>query len=219
MILLAASAWAADLSLGVLGTVGSDLADATFADRTAHYPFGGGLLVPLRWSPRPGAALRVSLDLEALGGHDTVVWDTPSATYASTDHWSMAGVALLDVGGELEFVPSAVVTPYLGAGLAAGLVANFHSFGGDTEELLDPTQNDLDNPSNVDPYTVAGVPGATAWFGLRVGRSVALDLEAGYTVAFVPAEALQKSPEQLGAQRSAYALDVLRIGVGIAVPL
>ena len=44
------------------------------------------------------------------------------------------------------------VSPYVGA-VCGAWIANYHSLGGDTQVLLDPSQNDLDDPGNVDPYT------------------------------------------------------------------
>lgn len=206
-------------SVGVLGAVATDLPDTSFDDPSARYALGGGLIVPVRWSPRPGAAVRVTVTALGAGGHDTVAWVEDGVALESRDHWSMLSVGQITVGGEFEFAPSALVTPLVGAGLGGGVVANFHSFGGDTQALLDPSQNELDNPQNVDPYTLGAVPAAEAWAGLRVGRTVAFAVEAGYTLSFVPAETLQKTPAELGARRSAYALDLLRVAVGLSVPL
>lgn len=206
-------------SVGVLGAVATDLPDSTFADPSARFSFGGGLIVPVRWSPRPGASVRMTVTALGAGGHDTVAWVEDGVAYESRDHWSLVSVGQVTLGGEFEVAPSAVVTPLLGAGLGAGVVGNFHSFGGDTQALLDPAQNELDNPQNIDPYTVGAVPAAEAWAGLRVGRTVAFAVEAGYTLSLVPAEQLQKTPAELGARRSAYALDLLRVAVGLSVPL
>jgi hypothetical protein len=48
---------------------------------------------------------------------------------------------------------------------------------------------------------------------------VALELEAGYEVSFLPEAPLQKAPTTLDASRSPWWLDVVRVSGGVSFPL
>jgi hypothetical protein len=219
VILLLGHAAAADLRIGVIPMAFMDLPDEAFADPSARFPVGGGLSIPFAYSPRPGTSFRATLTLAVAPGQDTVTWSDERYVYESGDHWTMVGAGLISLGGEVEILPEAAITPLFGGAAGGGVVATFHSFGGDTQALLDPDANDLEDPQNIDPYTRQPVPAAEVWAGMRMGKHVAVDIEAGYTVAFVSAAPLQKSPSELGAKRSAYALDFVRFGLGVSVPL
>lgn len=218
-MILVASTFAATTHLGVLGMAMGDLPDAALEDPTAQFPIGGGLVVPLRWAPRPGAALRGCLALAAAPGEDTVTWVEDGVLYESRDHWAMVGLASLTVDAEVELWPEAGSSPFFGAGAGGALTGSFHSFGGDSRALLDPSENDLDDPDNVDPYTLQLAPTAEVYLGLRVGRGLALDAELAYALTWVAGENLQKAPAELQPRRLAYALDTLRLAVGLSFPL
>lgn len=219
MTLLAAGvASAGGWTAGVQAAIVGDPPDAV---SQGYYAPGGAVAVPLRHTIRPGADIRVALDLAMAGGHDSVSWRENDVAFESADHWSMVMAGRIFVGPELAFTPGRPMTPYLGAGIGAGVVANFHSFGDDTSLLLDPEQNALDDPMNVDPWTLSFVPAAEVHGGLRfaVSERVAVEVDLGYTASYIPAAPLRKSPPELDARRAAYALDLARVGVGVTVPL
>lgn len=207
-----------DLRVGAMAGIIADPADAFGGGATSYAP-GGALVVPFRWNIRPGTSLRAALDVDAAGGRDVVTWTESDAAFQSSDHWSMVTAARLFLGPELAFLPDAGWTPYVGGGVGGGPVWNFHSFGGDTALLLDPAENSLDDDGNIDPFTVSWVPGVEVHGGVRVGRRVALEVELGYAASYIPAAPLRKSPPELGARRTAYALDLARVAVGVSAPL
>jgi hypothetical protein len=215
---LAAEPW----RVGVQAAVTRDLPDASLASGGARFDVGAGVVVPVRYALAPGADVRATLELSGASGADRVEWVEPGAggpvTWYSDAHWALYTAATLSAGP--EFALGGRVAPYLGAEAGAALVGTWHSFWGDTAPLLDPERNDLDDPDNIDPYTLQAVPAAGAHLGLRVGvpERLALEVELGYTVAFLPAAPLRKSTPALDASRSAYALDVLRLGLGISLP-
>lgn len=178
---------------------------------------GGALVVPIRWSPRPGATLRIDVGLDVAIGSDRVEW-TPEGEDApvySDDHWALVTSGRLLAGPEWTFAPNASRTPYLAMGGGVAGVMHFHTFSGDTEALGEGLAGELA------PYSLQAVPAAGAALGMRFGRPgrLAVELEAGYSAAFLPAARLQRAPPSLGAIRSAYALDVVRLGIGVALPL
>ncbi len=209
---------APEFRAGALVGAVADPADAFGGSATSYAP-GGALVVPVRWNVRPGTSLRAALDLNVAGGHDVVTWTESDAAFQSSDHWSMVSAARIFLGPEVDFRPEASWTPYVGGGVGGGAVWNFHSFGGDTALLLDPTQNALEDDGNIDPYTVSWVPAVEVHGGFRVGKRVALEVEVGYAASYIPAAPLRKSQPELGARRTAYALDLARVAVGISAPL
>ena len=180
---------------------------------TAFGP-GASLVVPFRWSVKPGASVRVHLELGAATGHDRVVWvqevDGESVGVFSDDQEAGYAAARLLVGPEVALFPRKGVSPYVGVGVGPALVTNWHRFDGASAALQ------TDSASTLQATGAAG-----ADVGLRLGRpdGVAVDIEVGYTVSFLPAASLQQAPPELEASRSPYALDVVRGGLGVTIPL
>jgi hypothetical protein len=110
------------------------------------------------------------------------------------------------------------VAPYLGADLGVAWVGTFHSFGGPTEVLLDPEQNNLESGSNIDPWTSQAtfVTDLHGGVDLPVGERVALWVETGYSVAFLNSRELRKTPPELDATRDPYGWNAFRIGAGVS---
>lgn len=214
--LLATAAIAAEpptWSVGVGAAVSADLPAVEGLATTAFGP-GGSLVVPVRWSPAPGAVLRAHLELGAAAGHDRVVWtedvDGASVGVYSEDHAAGYGAARLLVGPEVSFLPRRRFSPYLGAGVGGGLVTNWHSF---------EVGSDVLGTSRASTMQAVGAAGVD--LGARLGPpgGVAVEFEVGYTVSFLPAASLQEAPAELEASRSPYALDVVRGGLGVSIPL
>lgn len=215
--LLLAPAHAADpWSIAVHASAGKDLPAAESLPAGA-LGAGGGVRMPVRWSPRPGAALRVELAVDLAPGSDRVEWspEGQGAVVYSDRHWTFVAGAWGLAGPEWTLVPRAPQSPYLAAGGGLAGVAHFHVFEGTSAELGEGLAGEIA------PYTFQVVPAAGAALGMRFGRSEALafEVEVGYSAAFLPAARLQRAPASLEASRSAYALDVVRLGVGVTLPL
>ena len=219
---LAQSGQAADMSLGVqLGGV-ADLPDAVSKEHT-KFGLGPSFGVVYRVHLASYARVRAGVQAHLATGNDRVTWDAEvegeNIRLYDQDHFSMvAGVAF--TGGFDVLVPKELpITPYFGGDLGGLWMGTYHSFGGDTQVLLDPSQNDLDDPNNVDPYT-----SQIAWLtefhiGLEktFGERVFMNLEAGYQMAYMGEKALKKTPEEYNARREAYGWNAVRFGLGLGL--
>lgn len=222
--LLAASAFGADLTAGVVVGVSSDLPDIVSAE---YARFGPGLMlqVPLFVEIAPAARLRAALRADLAPGSDRVVWtqtiDGEAVRFYDDDHWAMLGSMALTVGGDFTGPADWPVRPYFGVDGGAARVTTWHSLGGNTQILLDPAQNDLSDPRNIDPYTAQFTWLADVHAGASrdVSDRVALWLEAGYSLAFLDARPLRKTPPELDATRSAYGWNAIRVGLGVGFAL
>ena len=164
------------------------------------------------------ASLRISLVTAAGPGHDTVYF-FDDTWQVSKEHWALLAATSFLLGPSARFPAQGSLQGVVSA--SAGLMAlgTFHDFGAGTQVLLDPAQNQLDNPDNIDPYTLQAVPAFDLAAGIRVGKPVALTIDLGYTAAHVPAAGLEGAPSEAGAGRTALALDAIRLAVGVTVPL
>lgn len=184
-----------------------------------HLGVGLGLFLP-----GSGARLQASLELQAGAGWDRIEWvDDGVATY-DVDHLAVVWSARLLVGPGLDLpVPDAVpLTPYVQLGVGGGRVWTHHSFGDATGPLMDPAVNDLASPTNLDPYTVQWAPAVGGALGVRWPLRIldmALVLEAGYTVSFLPTTPVRRTLAEHQVVRADYGLNVARVGVGLALPL
>jgi hypothetical protein len=198
-----------------------------FADgedrRATGASFGPGptLRMPLMFDAGAWRA-RVGLRVDAATGQDRVEWSRSingeSVRFYNDAHWT--GVALVGAvaGIDAMFPASDTLRPFVGVGLGPAVVWNFHSFGGDSQILLDPLQNELDDPLNVDPYSVRAVPLTEARVGVQwdVTEKRALWLEVGSGGAFVPEAALRKAPTDVGAVRTAFGWTGIDVVAGYA---
>lgn len=220
LLLLTTLAAASDWSVGLQLGAARDLPADPSLDGAA-FETGPALSVPVRWSPRPGASLRLGFDGHLGTGADRVVWTETddegfSDTWYSDAHWTLLTTLRATAGPEFQLLPAKRFTPYLGVGGGGAVVTHFHDFTGDPDVLLGSAR-----AGGLQPYTVQVVPAASAQVGLRFGRParLAVELEGSYGASFVPAAGLYGAPSTLGATRSAYALDVARVGLGLSFPL
>lgn len=220
---VAAPAAAAEIDLGVGAALALDLPDRASKDYASFGP-GPSLLVPLRVGLTEHARLRSTLRADLGFGSDRVTWgvevDGQQLRVASEDHWAMLAAAGLTVGPEVSLPVSGPVVPYLGAELGAAWVGTYHAFGPDAAILLDPDQNELDNPKNVDPYTtqLALLTDLHAGVSLGAGDGVGGWAELGYSAAYLGARTLNKSPAEIDARREAYGWNPLRLAAGVRIP-
>jgi hypothetical protein len=215
---------AMDMSLGV--NVGGliDLPDKVSKD---HTKFGFGPSFGLSYSVRVAsvARLKASLQTALQTGNDRVSWeyqvDGETVRVFDDDHFSMlVGVGLL-AGVDVMVPGDLPITPYLGGQVGGVWVGTYHSFGGATQPLLDPTQNDLEDSGNVDPYTEQLALMTELHLGVekRFGETISLSFETGYSMAFLPTKALKKTDESLNAQREAFGWNAIRLGLGLSFHL
>lgn len=214
---------AAELALSVGADATYDPADAVEPLSDSAAGLGGGLRLPLRIGLGEGAWLRASLHAGLARGRDRVEWSQydGAVRYYSDDHWTLVQSTALLAGPQVDLGRGDGARPYLGAQVGGALVTGFHSFHGDAAVLLDPAQGDVTSGSHIDPYTRQLAPMVDLFGGLRLMPSspVAMELEAGYSLSFLDQVALQKSRPELGAIRTAYGLDAVRVGLAAAFSL
>jgi hypothetical protein len=220
---LGGPARAAELALAVGADATLDPADAVEPLSDSAAGVGGSLRVPLRIGLGEGAWLRASLHAGLSRGRDRIEWSQydGAVRYYSDDHWTLVQSTALLVGPQVDIGRGRGARPYLGAQVGGALVTGFHSFHGDAAVLLDPAQGDVTSGSHIDPYTRQLAPMADLFGGVRLMPSspVAIEVEAGYSLSFLDQVALQKSRPELGAIRTAYGLDAVRVGLAAAFSL
>lgn len=223
---LFSTAHAFDTSVGVLAGGTFDLPDRASGGYTRFNP-GGGLAVPVRIRVGESSFVRASMRLDSATGNDRVTWDATAGDQrvrlSSRDHWTLLTAAALTVGGEVRAPTDWAVLPFGGASLGGTWVGTWHSFGQsdegvDTTSLLDPEQNELTDPNNIDPWAGGFAVLAEVHLGAAVPVSDGLELllETGYSVAFLPEADLNKAPPSANARRSAFGWNPLRVQVGLA---
>ena len=109
------------------------------------------------------------------------------------------------------------MTPYLGGDVGGLWTGTYHSFGGDTQHLLDPDQNDLDNTNNVDPYTaqVAWLTEFHVGIEKTLGDRIYINFESGYQMAYLGEKSLKKAPTSYDARREAFGWNAVSFGLGL----
>lgn len=201
--------------LGIEVEAGVDLAGSTDGTDAG---FGPGLVVPARIRVAQGVDVRLSLGTFGLLGHDRVEWTEQGVEWYSDGHRSIYGVGEGTAGLEFGFAPVSAVNPWLGVQAGARAVAGWHTFGGGTASLREGEKATLRDTIQMAPVIGAAV-------GVRLKspntgpRGVAVEVEAGYSVSFLPEVPLGEVPTAFGASRTAFALDRARLGFGVSFPL
>ena len=185
---------------------------------------GPSLVVPVRFEVSPHVRLRVDLNLETASGVDELTWlgDVDGVPVRRTDadgHLAIFGGLGLNFGLQASVPVRGPARPYLAAGGGLFGVGMYHALRDGTAVLLDPDQNDLGDPGNIDPYTlsVAGNLFVAGGVEVEVQKRVELWVEIGYSAALVGAAPLRKTPEAFDARREAFVWNPLRAGLGVTV--
>ncbi len=226
MTTIAGPSWAGDrVSLGLGAGVSADLDDRASAGET-RFSAGPSLVVPLRVQLVPSLRFRIDVRLESGFGVDQLTWSQPvdDGALRLTDddsHGAFLGAVALEGGFDVSLPVQGPAVPYVMGGLGFAVVGNYHALRGGSAVLLDPDQNDLGNPRNVDPYTVQVAALASLGLGvnIRVFERVDLWVETGYAAAFIAPRTLRKTPPELDARREAFAWNPIRAGAGFQVRL
>ncbi len=223
VLLVAHPALAAEVEVGVGAGLAKDLGDRVSRDY-ARFGLGPNLLVPVRVALSPHAAVRATARAELGVGSDRVTWvrdiDGRDVRVGSDDHWAMVAAGGLTVGPELRLPVDGPVAPVLGAEAGAAWIGTYHSFSGESAVILDPKQNDLDDPGNVDPFTTNLTVLSDVHAGVvSTGDGPGFWAEVGYAAAYVRGAGLRKSVGALDARREAYGWNPLRVAAGVRIPL
>lgn len=222
LVLLGAvqSSHATDMSIGVqLGGV-LDFTDRASAEHT-QFGFGPALALTYRLRFSEYARARFGVQSHLATGSDRVSWevevDGEPVRLHDDEHFAMVVGLGVTAGFDVMVPKDMVVTPYFGGDVGVSWFGTYHSLGGNTQVLLDPGQNELDNPNNVDPYTSQFAWVTEFHVGLEkgFGDRVLVHLETGYQMAFLDAQPLKKASEGYDAQREAYGWNALRLGLGV----
>ena len=224
LLLLASLPSAEALELGVRGAMSEDLpdGDGISADPTASFDVG----------PEFGLFVRYPLvdrvDLEgSLGTHWSQGWDRVSLDDelgVEQEEQLAAGLSLwsLVVGPVLRMPGPAGerVAPVLGTFVGVAQVGTRH-YSGETGPVegwpVLRSGEGNGEPSTV--YSRQWLPVAGARLGLRLQAtsSMAISLEAGYTVCNVPGSKLQDPPYYYQVTRSGFGLNIFSLGFGVSL--
>ncbi len=224
-----ASALAGGLSVGVGVDASVDLPDPKGTMSYSKGFAGAGLMIPVRYDLSDYASFRATVRTAFAPGHDRVSWGTPvpstsvdqpsEVRHASTDHWAMLAAGGLTVGLEAATKESGL-SPYFGVETGPVLVNTYHSFDADsgTSTLLSElTEDELKNPSTIEPFTSKLTLLTDLHAGVRTRGESGMGFwaEAGYATAFLKAQPLPHTKEILNAQRDPYGWNALRLGFGV----
>ena len=198
-----------------------DFADQASGEHT-NFGFGPTLALTYRLHFAEFARARFGLQSHLATGSDRVTWqvevDGEPMRLHSDEHFAMVVGAGVTAGFDVMVPKEMAITPYFGGDVGVSWFGTYHSLGGETQVLLDPEQNDLDNPNNVDPYTSQFAWVTEFHFGLEkdFGDRVLVHFETGYQMAFLDSQPLKKASEGYDARREAYGWNALRLGLGVA---
>ena len=208
-------------SLGVGASVGYDLPGPA-ADGGA-FGVAPGVQVPLTVSSGERVRWRFGLRGELGTGSDRVSWsevvDGAASRVTDTGHFALLATTALTVGPELALPSFGGVTPVFGVAAGPALAATFHAFDAEADFLLDPAQNALTDPGNLDPYTLQAALCTELHLGLRGGGRVGWWVDAGLGATWLGAAPLRKSLPGVDAQRDALRWDPARVTGGVSFAL
>jgi hypothetical protein len=223
-VLFPATTWAG-MVVGVGVGVSKDLGDAASTTNNTHLGVGPSLHIPVRYALGEHAYLRGTVRFDsALSGQDRLTWgqtiDGQDVRFYDDDHKAIMLGAGATIGLDADLTHGKGFTPYIGAEAGVAMINTYHSrlMNGILFKDEDVASNSVTS-GYLDPFTSQ----PTFITDLHLGgmypmtSSMALQLEAGYSLAYVDAHALSKTDEALGAMREAYGYNAIRLGVGVAL--
>jgi hypothetical protein len=237
-LFLAGFAWASLLfgsahaapRFGVGGAVGlqTDFLDRGRVD-TRLQP-GPVVAVPVRIAATPSVTVRTGLRFGFAQGVDTLTWGTTVDGFTARveddgSHKAFAVTGLAEVGLDVAAPVRGRVVPYAVVDLRGGFAGMYHALAGNSRVLLDPAQNNIGSPSNVDPYTTSGTLGGGLGLGVRTALGggaaapreapLSLEVEVGWSGAWWGAADVRKASPALDARREAFAWDGVTASVAL----
>ena len=206
-----------EVGIGLDATM--DLPDSGIDVPESHMGPGIALRLPTRVRLRDRVAIRVEPSMGLSWGQDRVEWlayEEMVPVYSDSHSTILSTVGLL-AGPEISPWPDASTAPYMGASFGFLLARHWHHFDGQEERLLGLAGGG----GGVHPYTDQLAPVVDVHGGLRleIGERLAMEVEAGYNVAFMREARLAQAPTALEAVRTAYGLNQLRMGINLVIPL
>jgi len=217
-LLCAAPAWAG-VELGIGLGLAQDLPDAGLHVPPTRLSTGPILRLPARWRFNDGFALRLTPGFGMAWGQDRVEWRAYGGTVPvySDDHGMTLTTASTLVGPELSPWHQESLSPYVGTSAGFLWARHWHRFDGKAQQLLGLG----DGGSGTHPYTDQVAPtveihGGVRWMG---SEALAIEVEAGYNVAFMREARLVQAPAVLDAVRTAYGLNPISIGLHLVYVL
>lgn len=198
----------------------------------ATFGWGTGLTIPLTVNFYQGLGLRFAVtamfsgeplfdsglaNIAFLTQQDANTWTAPE-NFRSRTAWIAGGNLAFNVNYTFPLLMG-TFKPYLGAGPGLFLNYVFTDLERDPVDytLLDNQYNDPTDGNNIDPYSVNMRPGFDGYFGVNflVQKSMHLNFEAAYDVAYMPEAPLLKATDGSNARRAAYTYSVLKFSSGL----
>jgi len=213
----------ADFDVGVGLDIAKDLPDPGLDLPKSQMGLGVVLRGPVRLGLGRNVGLRADPLFGISGGHDRVEWKEYDGLvpYHSDDHWTLLTQLGVVMGPELRPWPDLPAVPYIGTGLGGVWARHWHSFDGPAASVLNPADEGLSKGGHIDPYSDQFAAMVAVQGGVRLPdvAPFAIEVEAGYNVAFMSSARLRKARPGIGAVRTAYGLNLLRFGVNAVFPL
>lgn len=221
---VSSSAWGADVEVGVSLESGVDLPDPSSGEHTS---FGliPSLSVPVDFVLSDGLALRAAPRFTFATGTDRVLWDVPidgvDSTFFADDQRAFLAAASLLFGPVVRTQLTDRFSLHFGAAAGPSWVGTYHSLTATSFILFDPDQNDLTDPSNLDPFTSQIVLSTDLFTGasVEIAESIKVNFELGYSSSFVGEKSLVRGLAELNPRRAAFGWNPLRAGVGVQFSL
>lgn len=220
MLMTSPAAAKVPVSMGLGAGVAVDLPDRASGEDT-RLGVGPAMVIPIRIEALDFLRVRIDLRFEMGMGVDQLTWseDIDGVSVRITDddqHRAFVGNLALETGFDVLIPTGGKARPYLAGAVGIGMVGSYHALDGGSAVLLDPDQNELGDPNNIDPYTLQPALLASAGLGLSIAVSERVDLwlETGYSGAFIGPRPLRKTSPDMDARREAFAWNPIRAGLG-----
>ena len=217
-VAVSGSANAADIDIGVGAALAMDLPDKVSSEYARFGP-GPSFQIPIRIGLAPSARLRTTVRADLGVGSDRVTWgesiDGEEQRFFDDDHFAMFLATGITAGPEIVIPLNAAIEPYFGAEAGVAWIGTYHSLSGPSQRFMDPKENELGDPGNVDPYTSQLAFLSDVNVGGMTTGDIGAWFELGYSISFVAESALTKSIGSYNARRAAYGWNAARIGAGV----
>ena len=191
-------------------------------DLHANWNPGFAYTVPIWVEMHPSVALRLEVSGVLCTGTDRLYW-TESHENTEVDYFQDVNSAYLVTtdayaGPELRLTRRDVgLVPSFGASAGFRHIQTHHDIESDAAAHI--REWNRDNDADVRPYTLQLAPAVQVGLGLTwlSKQRLAVRTEMGYTVSFVEARPLVQAESSAVANRAAYGLRLLRLGVGASM--
>jgi len=209
------------LSIGFLPGAVVDLG-TDHEDLYAEWNPGFAYTVPIWLEMHPNVALRFEVSGVLSTGSDRLYWteshDSTDVAYYQDVESAYLVTTEAYAGPEVRLARrEAGLVPTIGASAGVRHIQTHHDIESDAAAHI--REWNRDNDADVRPYTLQLAPAVQVGFGLTwlSRQRLAVRAEMGYTVSFVEARPLVQAESSAVANRAAYGLRLLRLGVGASM--